>query len=192
MKNDLVENVFTSPVRQHLIIDFAVQRDDGVWVSQIQRETLERLAVRYPDVKMMNYDEAASLHEEAFKSKPVEITREKFFDMLECLPPSQWVRRHNSESFKISAYQKMCRAAGIKVHPARFPAGFAEFFIKFLTDEGGTVFDMFAGSNTTGLVAETLGRRWIASELSEEYLEGSIFRFDSFAPKRASTAHKSK
>jgi site-specific DNA-methyltransferase (cytosine-N4-specific) len=77
-----------------------------------------------------------------------------------------------------SQYQKMCRAAGIKVHPARFPTGFAEFFIKFLTNEGDLVFDLFAGSNTTGYVAENLGRRWLASELSEEYLEGSVFRFD--------------
>ena len=79
-----------------------------------------------------------------------------------------------------SAYQKKCRTAGLKVHPARFPAGFADFFIKFLTDEGDLVFDLFAGSNTTGLVAETLGRRWLASELTEEYLAGSVFRFDSF------------
>ncbi len=83
-----------------------------------------------------------------------------------------------------SAYQKMCRALGLKVHPARFPAGFADFFIKFLTDEGDFVFDLFAGSNTTGFVAETLGRSWIASELSEEYLEGSLFRFDSFDVER--------
>ncbi len=78
-----------------------------------------------------------------------------------------------------SAYQKMCREAKLKVHPARFPAGFAEFFIKFLTKEKDLVFDPFAGSNTTGLVAEQNGRFWIASELSEEYLKGSIFRFDA-------------
>ncbi|MGB7984365.1 MAG: site-specific DNA-methyltransferase [Terracidiphilus sp.] len=78
-----------------------------------------------------------------------------------------------------SSYQKMCRKEGLKVHPARFPSGFADFFIKFLTSEKDLVFDPFAGSNTTGLVAETLGRYWIASELSEEYLRGSIFRFDS-------------
>ena len=78
-----------------------------------------------------------------------------------------------------SSYQKMCRKAGLKVHPARFPPGFAEFFIKFLTNENDLVFDPFAGSNTTGLVAESLGRSWIASELSEEYLRGSIFRFDT-------------
>ncbi len=77
-----------------------------------------------------------------------------------------------------SAYQKLCREAGLKVHPARFPIGFAEFFIKFLTEENDVVFDMFAGSNTTGCAAEALSRKWIASELSEEYLAGSKFRFD--------------
>lgn len=90
-----------------------------------------------------------------------------------------------------SAYQQMCREAGLKVHPARFPAGFAEFFIKFLTDEGDIVFDLFAGSNTTGFVAENLGRRWLASEISEEYLEGSLFRFDSYDVQRF-TEEKSK
>jgi site-specific DNA-methyltransferase (cytosine-N4-specific) len=83
-----------------------------------------------------------------------------------------------------SSYQKMCRAAGIPVHPARFPAGFAEFFIKFLTNEGDLVLDPFAGSNTTGIVSETMGRRWIAIELSKEYLEGSTFRFDSLFLER--------
>lgn len=78
-----------------------------------------------------------------------------------------------------SSYQKMCRTAGLKVHPARFPPAFAEHFIKFVTDENDIVFDPFAGSNTTGYVAETMGRRWLACELSEEYLEGSIFRFES-------------
>ncbi|MDR0781102.1 MAG: site-specific DNA-methyltransferase [Pseudomonadales bacterium] len=91
-----------------------------------------------------------------------------------------------------SSYQKMCRAAGIPVHPARFPAGFAEFFIKFLSNEGDLVFDPFAGSNTTGLVSETLGRRWIASELSEEYLEGSTFRFDSLTLERPRAGVKKK
>jgi site-specific DNA-methyltransferase (cytosine-N4-specific) len=83
-----------------------------------------------------------------------------------------------------SAYQKACRNAGLKVHPARFPPGFAEFFIKFLTNEGDMVYDPFGGSNTTGYVAEMLGRRWQASELSQEYLEGSIFRFDPVTLER--------
>jgi DNA modification methylase len=79
-------------------------------------------------------------------------------------------------------YQQLCRAYGVKVHPARFPPQFAEFFIKFLTAAGALVFDPFAGSNTTGFVAEKLARRWLATELSEEYLRGSKFRFADDEP----------
>jgi site-specific DNA-methyltransferase (cytosine-N4-specific) len=39
-------------------------------------------------------------------------------------------------------------------------------------------YDPFAGSNTTGAVSEKLGRRWLASENVEEYLEASKFRFE--------------
>ncbi|MBI3981945.1 MAG: site-specific DNA-methyltransferase [Gemmatimonadetes bacterium] len=75
-------------------------------------------------------------------------------------------------------YTKRCKAAGIKIHPARFPSALPDFFIRLLTNEGSLVVDPFAGSNTTGAVAETLGRRWIAIEISPEYLEASRFRFE--------------
>ncbi|MFH7027335.1 MAG: DNA-methyltransferase [Heteroscytonema crispum UTEX LB 1556] len=76
-----------------------------------------------------------------------------------------------------SAYLRRCKEAGIKPHPARFPQGFAEFFIKFLTDENDIVLDPFAGSNTTGFVAENLQRKWISFEINENYLIGSRYRF---------------
>lgn len=75
------------------------------------------------------------------------------------------------------AYLRRCKERGIKPHPARFPEGFADFFIKFLTDDGDMVLDPFAGSNTTGAVAERSGRQWIAFELRDDYLDGSKFRF---------------
>ena len=74
-------------------------------------------------------------------------------------------------------YTMRCKAAGMKIHPARFPVALPEFFVKLLTDEGDLVVDPFAGSNTAGAVAERLGRRWIGMELLEEYLEASKFRF---------------
>ena len=76
-------------------------------------------------------------------------------------------------------YTKQCKENGIKIHPARFPALLPKFFIKLLTDTGDLVVDPFAGSNTTGWVAENLKRRWIASESVEEYLKASIFRFEN-------------
>lgn len=78
-----------------------------------------------------------------------------------------------------SLYMRRCKEAGIKPHPARFPLDFPRFFIEFLTDENDIVFDPFAGSNTTGQASETLKRRWISFELNEEYLAGSVYRFQS-------------
>lgn len=75
------------------------------------------------------------------------------------------------------AYQKHCRAEGIDAHPARMPEELARFFINFLTKKNDLVYDPFAGSNTTGAVAEALGRRWVGTEVSEEYIQGAIGRF---------------
>jgi site-specific DNA-methyltransferase (cytosine-N4-specific) len=76
-------------------------------------------------------------------------------------------------------YTRKCKQNGIKSHPARFPIKFAEFFIKFLTDEDDLIFDPFAGSNTTGFTAEQLKRKWISCELREEYVKNSLLRFHS-------------
>jgi site-specific DNA-methyltransferase (cytosine-N4-specific) len=74
-------------------------------------------------------------------------------------------------------YLHACRAAGVAIHPARFPPGLPEFFIRFLTEPGQTVLDPFAGSNVTGRAAETLGRRWISVEINADYVPGSRLRF---------------
>jgi len=77
-----------------------------------------------------------------------------------------------------SYYLRACRKAGLKPHPARYPIGLPEFFVKFLTDEGDVVLDPFCGSNVTGDCAERLRRRWLAFENSETYLKCSRFRFE--------------
>ncbi len=76
-----------------------------------------------------------------------------------------------------SQYLRLCKAFSAKKHPARFPAKLPEFFIDFLTDEDDLVIDIFAGSNTTGKVADIRGRRWIACDLDRDYLAASGLRF---------------
>ena len=76
-----------------------------------------------------------------------------------------------------SDYLRYCRAHDLQPHPARMPYELAEFFIKFLTDPEDLVLDPFAGSNTTGAVAERLKRKWFSIEPTEEYIEGSKGRF---------------
>jgi site-specific DNA-methyltransferase (cytosine-N4-specific) len=89
--------------------------------------------------------------------------------------PSNLLQIPNTESN--SQYLAGCKEVGAKVHPARFPAKLPEFFIRFLTDPDDLVIDIFAGSNTTGAVAETESRRWLAFDLQREYLAASSFRF---------------
>ena len=89
--------------------------------------------------------------------------------------PSNLLQIPNTDSN--GGYLRGCKTVGAKGHPARFPAKLPEFFIKFLTDPGDLVVDIFAGSNTTGRAAEDLGRRWLGYELSPEYLAASAFRF---------------
>ncbi|MGQ0611168.1 MAG: DNA-methyltransferase [Paracoccaceae bacterium] len=89
--------------------------------------------------------------------------------------PSNLLQIPNTDSN--GGYLRGCKTVGAKGHPARFPAKLPEFFIKFLTDPGDLVVDIFAGSNTTGRAAEDLGRRWLSYELSAEYLAASAFRF---------------
>ena len=108
------------------------------------------------------------------------------FDKLEAggSIPSNVIEEHFANDMLIlgnnaanDIYTKRCKEAGLRIHPARFPAALPAFFVKLLTDEGDVVVDPFAGSNTAGFVAEQLGRKWIAMELLEDYLEASKFRF---------------
>jgi len=89
--------------------------------------------------------------------------------------PSNLLQIPNSESNGV--YLGACKEIGVKGHPARFPSRLPEFFIRMLTDPGDLVVDIFAGSNTTGMVAEAEGRKWLAFELEREYLASSVLRF---------------
>jgi site-specific DNA-methyltransferase (cytosine-N4-specific) len=100
----------------------------------------------------------------------------KFSKRNEGAIPSNLLQISNTESN--SLYLRMCKANGMKPHPARYPAGLPEFFIKMLTDEGDLVVDPFAGSNVTGEVCERLGRKWVAVDIGEDYLKASRFRFN--------------
>ena len=96
-----------------------------------------------------------------------------FYEVVE-QPESVLAMENNAAN---DVYTVHCKEENLKIHPARYPRLLPEFFIKMLTDAGDIVLDPFAGSNTTGAVAEALERRWIAFESVEEYVKASRFRF---------------
>ena len=89
--------------------------------------------------------------------------------------PPNLLQIPNTESN--SQYLRRCKEVGARGHPARFPEKLPSFFIKFLTDPGDMILDIFCGSNTCGHAAEVLGRKWIGFELRQDYLAASVFRF---------------
>jgi site-specific DNA-methyltransferase (cytosine-N4-specific) len=96
------------------------------------------------------------------------------------LPNAMRVANTSSNDFFI----RTCRERGITPHPARMPAELAAFFIAFLSEPGDLILDPFAGSNTTGFVAELLGRKWVSIEANEDYAIQSRTRFEDPAMLR--------
>lgn len=91
--------------------------------------------------------------------------------------PSNVIEASNTTSS--GPYHKACARLGLPVHPARMQPEIAEFFVRFLSAPGDLVLDPFAGSNTTGEIAERLKRRWIAVDADLDYVRGSSGRFAS-------------
>ena len=89
--------------------------------------------------------------------------------------PSNLLQIPNTDSN--SHYLRICKTLGRDSHPARFPSDLPRFFIEFLTDPDDVVVDIFSGSNTTGYVAEDLGRKWLSIELDRGYASLSAVRF---------------
>ena len=60
---------------------------------------------------------------------------------------------------------------GNALHPTQKPLRLYEYLVRTYTRPGDTVLDPFAGSGTTLVAAQKLGRRFIGCDLSPEYVE---------------------
>jgi hypothetical protein len=70
------------------------------------RNTLEEVLERFPGAELWEVEKAFAevqrLTYEYYISAPVEITEDRFHEMLNVLPPVKWRQEHGSESFMIS------------------------------------------------------------------------------------------
>ena len=76
-------------------------------------------------------------------------------------------------------YNSFCKQNELPGHPARMQIQLTEYFIRFLTEKNDIIYDPFSGSNTSGMVAQELKRRWVTSEKNINYIKGSLIRFYS-------------
>lgn len=66
---------------------------------------------------------------------------------------------------------KMGSETSFRGHPAPFPITFAEWFVKGYSNPGDVVYDPFGGGGTTAIAAQKHGRKWILTEIHEEYIK---------------------
>ena len=67
---------------------------------------------------------------------------------------------------------------GGKIHPTQKPSEILEYFIELLSNPGDMVMDTFAGSGSTGIAAEKLGRECILVERDVTMFNKMDKRFD--------------
>jgi site-specific DNA-methyltransferase (adenine-specific) len=75
---------------------------------------------------------------------------------------------NTKNSKNIFTYKVGCDRSG---HPAAFPEKLAKDHIISWSNEGDLIYDPFGGSGTTAKMAHLLNRKWILSEISQEYCE---------------------
>jgi site-specific DNA-methyltransferase (adenine-specific)/site-specific DNA-methyltransferase (cytosine-N4-specific) len=70
-------------------------------------------------------------------------------------------------------------------HSAAYPVALPEFFIKAFSDAGDIIFDPFMGSGTTMIAAEKNGRVACGTEISPQYCDVIVMRWQNLTGKKA-------
>lgn len=145
------------------------------WLSKTSNPKANNKNVLVPYSKQMKKLLKSGKYNSGKRPSEHDIGTESFSNDNGGAIPSNVIIASNTTSN--DTYLKYCKENNLEIHPARMPKELPEFFIEFLTDKNDIVLDPFAGSNTTGFMAETLGRKWISIEAEKKYTDGSIGRF---------------
>ena len=87
----------------------------------------------------------------------------------------------------IAPWEKSCGK-----HPTQKPIGLLARIIMASTKPGAWILDPFAGSSTTGIAANLLGRRYLGIELQQEYVEMGMKRREEINRLETFGLYKSK
>jgi hypothetical protein len=89
-------------------IETVVAYEDGEMVSQWGREPVERMLSENQNLVLITFDDAAARIERVLAEKYggpwTEVAEEKFWYMLEVLPPEAWKHFDGGEIFRMSEY----------------------------------------------------------------------------------------
>ncbi|CAN7569500.1 hypothetical protein [Acidovorax delafieldii] len=86
-------------------IDTAKDFGDGVLRSHFKRQTLEEMALeRGVEILVTDMNSFIELQESSYKSEPVRIEEDDFFEALECLPPMRYGHHLGLETFRFAEF----------------------------------------------------------------------------------------
>jgi len=122
-------------------------------------------------------------------------TRSPHFDKdaYRTTPPSLGGRNPLDEQDQVTDVWHLPTSSGGEGHGAQFPLSLPGRCIALSAPVDGTVLDPFAGSGTTGVAAQRLGRRFVGFDVSPEYValaNAKILRESSLVPKPKSNRAK--
>ena len=80
------------------------------------------------------------------------------------------------------------KAKAREMHPTVKPLGLVRDAILDCTQKGDPVLDLFSGSGTTIIAAESAGRRGFATELDPRYVDVGVIRWQEFTGREARLA----
>jgi len=83
------------------------------------------------------------------------------------IPTDVWTKNNHTTSIEYCGW-----------HPTQKPISLLERVIKAHTSEGDIVMDIFSGTGSTMIACKNTGRKFIGTELDEEYYEKSLERCD--------------
>ena len=93
-----------------------------------------------------------------------------------------WIDIHSMQTQSVSASEGLG-------YPTQKPEALIERIIKASSNEGSIVLDCFAGSGTTAVVAEKLGRRWIAADINKGAIHTTMKRIQTHFNAPRGVAH---
>lgn len=99
-------------------------------------------------------------------------------------------RRIKTASFARGCFSNVYTAAGASghdasVHGAVFPLKVAAHYVSGLSPSGSSIYDAFLGTGTTLIAAEQLGRKCYGMELSPQYCDVIVKRWQTLTGKQA-------
>lgn len=99
----MTEYVFANPALNHAE-DGALRVSENVYIGQYSGRSLEQMQGIDPNIQLIESEKFLDMVEARMTTDPVEIDKERFDYLLNCLPPSGWEFSDGAESFFMSEF----------------------------------------------------------------------------------------